>query len=138
MEPSPRKPFWRRWFGSRSERAALRFLKQIGYRILARNYTCPLGEIDVIALDGHCVVFVEVRSTENANAEHTAASVGNLKATAVDPSRPALPAKKPFAATAGSLRCPCHQLAATSKAADDLPSAVSIRSARGGKFQSFC
>src|SRR5271154_6771773 len=79
MDPSPSKPWWRRWFGTRSERSALRFLKQLGYRILARNYTCPLGEIDIIALDGACVVFVEVRSTETAAAEKVAASVDNLK-----------------------------------------------------------
>src|SRR5438445_557639 len=30
---SPRKPWWRRWFGTRSERAAARFLKRLGYRI---------------------------------------------------------------------------------------------------------
>ena len=78
MDPSPSKPWWRRWFGSRSERSAVRFLKQLGYRILARNYTCPLGEIDVIALDG-AIVFVEVRSTEIDNADKPAASVDTKK-----------------------------------------------------------
>ena len=32
------KPWWRRWFGTRSERAAARFLKRLGYRILVRNF----------------------------------------------------------------------------------------------------
>ena len=36
-------PWWRRWFGSRSERSAAGFLKALGYRILARNFTCDLG-----------------------------------------------------------------------------------------------
>ena len=63
-EPSPaRKPWWRRWFGTRSERAASRFLKRLGYRIVACNYSCPLGELDLVALDQGCLVFVEVRST---------------------------------------------------------------------------
>jgi putative endonuclease len=63
-EPSPaRKPWWRRWFGNRSERAAGRFLKRLGYRIVARNWSCPLGELDFVALDNGCIVFVEVRST---------------------------------------------------------------------------
>src|SRR5437660_1455419 len=76
-EPSPaRKPWWRRWFGSRSERAAARFLRRLGYRIVARNYTCPLGELDLVALDGGCVVFVEVRSTGGADATRPAESVG--------------------------------------------------------------
>jgi putative endonuclease len=58
-----RWPWWRRWFGNRSERAAERFLKRKGFRILQRNYLCPGGELDIIALDGWCLVFAEVRST---------------------------------------------------------------------------
>jgi putative endonuclease len=72
-------PWWRRWFGSRSERAAVRFLRRLGYRILARNYTCPHGELDLVALDGRCVVFVEVRSTETDDLERPAASVDRAK-----------------------------------------------------------
>ena len=91
MDPSPRKPWWRRWFGSRSERAAVRFLKQLGYRILARNYACPLGEIDVIALDGKCVVFVEVRSTESTSVDHAAASVDGKKQQRLTREKPRSP-----------------------------------------------
>lgn len=69
------RPWWRRWFGSRSERAAARWLRRCGYRILARNYTCPLGELDLVALDGRVVVFVEVRSTQGDDPERPAASV---------------------------------------------------------------
>lgn len=43
------------------ERAAL-FLKAAGYEILARNWACPLGELDIVARKGQSVVFVEVRS----------------------------------------------------------------------------
>ena len=73
--PSPSQPWWRRWFGTRSEHAAARFLKKLGYRILVRNFSCPLGEIDLIALDKNCLVFVEVRSTENVDQQRAAASV---------------------------------------------------------------
>lgn len=76
---TPRKPWWRRWFGSRSERAAARYLKRQGYRILLRNYTCPHGEIDLVARDGDCVVFVEVRSTEGDDVTVPAASVDERK-----------------------------------------------------------
>jgi putative endonuclease len=76
---SPRKPWWRRWFGTRSERAAARFLRGRGYRIVARNYTCPYGELDLVALDGPTLVFVEVRSTGCADAERPAASVDAAK-----------------------------------------------------------
>ncbi len=79
MGESPRKPWWRRWFGTRSERAAERFLKNLGYQIVVRNYKCPLGEIDLIALDGQCIVFVEVRSTEAGATEKPAASVDEAK-----------------------------------------------------------
>jgi putative endonuclease len=80
MPPSPaRQPWWRRWFGTRSERAAARFLRRQGFRILARNYACPHGELDLIALDGRCVVFVEVRSTGGEDAGRPAASVDEAK-----------------------------------------------------------
>ncbi|OAI54701.1 hypothetical protein AYO44_14445 [Planctomycetaceae bacterium SCGC AG-212-F19] len=74
-----RKPWWRRWFGNRSERAALRFLKKLGYRVVVRNYHCQYGELDIVALDGACIVFVEVRSTERDSVEHPAASVDAAK-----------------------------------------------------------
>ena len=80
MPPSPaKKPWWRRWFGTRSERAAARFLRRLGYRILARNYTCPHGELDLIALEGRCIVFVEVRSTGCDDTDRAAASVDDAK-----------------------------------------------------------
>ncbi len=75
MSPSPSKPWWRRWFGTRSERSAARFLKSLGYRILVRNFSCPMGELDLVALDGTTLVFVEVRSTESDELERPAASV---------------------------------------------------------------
>ena len=79
-EPGPaRKPWWRRWFGTRSERAAARYLRRLGWRILAHNYTCPHGELDLVAVEDRCVVFVEVRSTEREDSERTAASVDEAK-----------------------------------------------------------
>jgi len=71
-EPSPENPT--KALGQRGEQAAARFLKKSGLKILARNYRCPGGEIDLIALDTstgrngkpETIVFVEVktRSTE--------------------------------------------------------------------------
>lgn len=37
-------------------------LRSKGYTILATNYRCRLGEIDIVARDGEELVFVEVRS----------------------------------------------------------------------------
>jgi putative endonuclease len=79
MSSATGKPWWRRWFGNRSERAAERFLKKLGYRIVARNYSCPTGELDLVALDGSCIVFAEVRSTEAEDLEKPAISVDEAK-----------------------------------------------------------
>src|SRR6266704_1112801 len=76
---SSAKPWWRRWFGNRSERAAVRFLKQLGYRILTRNVRNRLGELDVVAVDGRTIVFGEVRSTESHDSTRPAASVDAIK-----------------------------------------------------------
>ena len=47
--------------GQRAESAALRYIKQQGLSQVETNYTCSLGEIDIIALDGKTLVFIEVR-----------------------------------------------------------------------------
>lgn len=78
-ESLAKKPWWRRWFGNRSERAAARFLQQRGGRLLARNYHCKLGELDLVVLDGETIVFVEVRSTGGDDVERPAASVDAAK-----------------------------------------------------------
>lgn len=49
-------------FGKAGEVLALRYLKKKGYKILERNYTCPLGEIDIVARDKKTIVFVEVKT----------------------------------------------------------------------------
>ena len=54
--------WFNRFFGSAGERAAVRYLKKRGYRVVARNYENRFGEIDVIALDGKTIVFVEVKT----------------------------------------------------------------------------
>lgn len=56
--------------GRRGERMASRALRKRGMKILARNYRCPRGEIDLIALDrstrrewdAETIVFVEVKT----------------------------------------------------------------------------
>ena len=47
--------------GTRYEQAAGFFLEQIGYGVLEYNYRCRFGEIDIIAKDGICLVFCEVK-----------------------------------------------------------------------------
>ena len=47
--------------GKQGEEQAAIYLKEAGCTIIAQNYTCPWGEIDLIAQDGSYLVFVEVR-----------------------------------------------------------------------------
>lgn len=47
--------------GAWGEDYAAAYLRRHGYRILARNYSCRFGEIDIIASDRRFVVFVEVK-----------------------------------------------------------------------------
>ena len=52
----------RRDTGILGERLAKDFVKKRGYRILETNYRCPEGEIDIVAKDKDCLVFIEVRT----------------------------------------------------------------------------
>lgn len=51
-----------RYIGTKGETRALRFLQGKGYRIIARNYRCVFGEIDIIATHGETIAFIEVKS----------------------------------------------------------------------------
>ena len=48
--------------GRSGEKRAEKYLKKLGYKILARNFKTVVGEIDIIAKDGDTVVFVEVKT----------------------------------------------------------------------------
>lgn len=51
----------RKRLGARGEDIAVRYLKGLGYEILARNWWSRFGELDVVAVDGDTLVFVEVK-----------------------------------------------------------------------------
>lgn len=51
----------RRAAGRRYEREAAARLSRMGYRILAENFRCRQGEIDLIAEEGNVLVFIEVK-----------------------------------------------------------------------------
>ncbi|MDR0630279.1 MAG: YraN family protein [Treponema sp.] len=48
--------------GREGEGRAAAFLEAAGMRIIARNVRSRVGEIDVVALDGETIVFIEVKS----------------------------------------------------------------------------
>lgn len=50
-----------REIGLEGERMAQDYLKKRGYKIVLSNYRCRFGEIDIIAREKDCLVFVEVR-----------------------------------------------------------------------------
>jgi putative endonuclease len=66
---------WARFLGNRGERAAARYLRRLGYRIIARQYASPFGEIDLVCLDGETLVFVEVKTRRSLAAGHPSEAV---------------------------------------------------------------
>lgn len=53
--------------GAQAETLACAHLESSGLKLVARNYRCPQGEIDLVMHDGEVLVFVEVRY-RNSNA----------------------------------------------------------------------
>ena len=65
--------------GSSAEDRAAAFLTTRGYEIEERNFSCKLGEVDIVARKGDTLVFVEVRSRTNSGRVHPAATVTRRK-----------------------------------------------------------
>ncbi len=61
------------------DQACLHLEEEKGYIILERNYSCLLGELDIVADDGGEIVFVEVRSCHSANLEMVENSIDRKK-----------------------------------------------------------
>lgn len=61
------------------EDTAARLLSCEGYRIIARNYRCKYGEIDIIASRDNCIYFVEVKTRKSYDYGRPAESVTKLK-----------------------------------------------------------
>ncbi|MFQ5839350.1 MAG: YraN family protein [Candidatus Methylomirabilales bacterium] len=58
-------PEGRQPLGAAGEQVARAFLEQAGYKILRENYRSRLGEIDLIAMEGEVLVFVEVKARQS-------------------------------------------------------------------------
>jgi len=57
----------RKRLGERGEDAASAFLERMGMTIVERNWRCPAGEIDIVALDGDTIVLCEVKTRRTAS-----------------------------------------------------------------------
>jgi len=65
--------------GKLAEEMAADYLQLRGLRLLERNYSCRLGEIDLILADGPALVFAEVRLRRNLDYGGAAASITAAK-----------------------------------------------------------
>lgn len=65
--------------GKRGERAAERYLMSLGYKIVARSARDFIGELDLVAVDGRTVVFVEVKTRASQEAGHPGEAVDSDK-----------------------------------------------------------
>jgi putative endonuclease len=67
--------------GALGEKFARDFLKQKSYHILETNYRCSYGEIDIIARQDGCLVFVEVRTKSILDYGNPEESINSIKKT---------------------------------------------------------
>lgn len=80
--PPPQPPTQRspaQTAGDAAEARALAFLQARGLRLVERNVSSRLGEIDLIMREAETLVFVEVRSRASRSYGGAAASVGPAK-----------------------------------------------------------
>ena len=63
--------------GRQGEALARRYLEERGYRILATNWHCAQGELDIVARLADTLVFVEVRTRRR---RHTAEAFASITA----------------------------------------------------------
>lgn len=70
-----------RRLGAEAEDRAAEFLREKGLTIVTRRFKGRRGEIDLVCMDGECLVFVEVRQRRGAGAAEE--SIGARKASLV-------------------------------------------------------
>ena len=65
--------------GAAAEDAALAFLQAQGCKLVARNWHCPFGEIDLIVKNGNTILFVEVKYRKSSRFGGAAGSITPAK-----------------------------------------------------------
>ena len=65
--------------GKFGEDLAFKEIKGLGYKKIIRNYRCPLGEVDLIAIDGDTLVFIEVKTRKGRPLAYAKEAVNDRK-----------------------------------------------------------
>ena len=65
--------------GKLGEKLALKEIKRLGYKKIVPNYRCPLGEVDLIAMDGDTLVFLEIKTRKARSIEYAKEAVNARK-----------------------------------------------------------
>ncbi len=63
----PRSPqdVHKKILGKKGERLVENYIKELGFRLLERNFRTPFGEADLVAQEGDELVFIEVKTRES-------------------------------------------------------------------------
>lgn len=69
----------KRRIGTRGEDIAVFHLQKRGYEIIERNFSCKLGEIDIIAKFKEYIVFIEVKYRKDISKGYPSESVNYFK-----------------------------------------------------------
>lgn len=69
--------------GDFGEGLACEYLATLGYRVLERNFSCRAGELDIIALQGDTVVFIEVKTRSSEKYGLPSEAVSSAKQTKI-------------------------------------------------------
>ena len=69
----------KREIGDFGEEITSKYLEKNGYKILDRNYSKPFGEIDIIAIKGDVISFVEVKTRKSDDFAYAAEAVDYYK-----------------------------------------------------------
>ncbi len=65
--------------GQRGEMLAADFLEDRGIRVIDHNWRCPVGEIDLVAVDGQTLVIAEVKTRRSVKFGHPFESITDAK-----------------------------------------------------------
>lgn len=65
--------------GKEKEELAARFLRCRGVKVVEKNFSCRLGEVDLIGWDGGCLVFFEVKYRKDTSAGYPQEAVSKYK-----------------------------------------------------------